>query len=139
QGLQAFDQRRLGGVLDGDEEPLVPVAPGAEGDRERAAHGTEPAAERELAAYRRALERFSRDLAARRQHADGEREVEARARLAQMRGREVGGDALRGELEPGVEQRRPYALARFPYGWIGQAHDGERRQAAAQVDLDGYL
>ena len=71
--------------------------------------------------------------------ADRDRQVEARARLAHVRGREVDGDALLRKAELRVEQRRPHALARLAHGAVRQADERERRQAAADVDLDGDL
>ena len=56
-----------------------------------------------------------------------------------MRGREVHGEPLLRELEPGVEQRRAHALARLAHGRVGQPDERERRQPAADVDLDGDL
>ena len=45
-------------------------------------------------------------------------------------------DALEGELEARVEDRRPHALARLAHGAVGQADDREVGQARAHVDLD---
>ena len=76
----------------GTIRPLEPGAPRALGDRQRAAARAQLAAERQLAEDRHALERLGRHwpLAARMPH--GDREVEARAVLAQVRGREVDRD-----------------------------------------------
>ena len=40
------------------------------------------------------------------------------------------------ELEARVHERRADALARLADGLVGQADDGERRQAEADVGLD---
>src|SRR5205807_9224712 len=74
-----------------------------------------------------------------REHGYRKRQVEARSRLAQVRGREVRGHALQRKLEPGVEHRGPNALARLAHGRIGKSHDGEGGQPAAEVHLDGDL
>ena len=97
----------------------------------RARRGTErispPSAE--LAEDRVALERVGRHLAARREDRARDGEVEARARLAQGRRREVDGDALERELEARVEDRRAHALARLAHRAVAQADDREARQA----------
>src|SRR5947207_3127795 len=56
-----------------------------------------------------------------------------------VRGREVGGEPLERELEPRVEHRGAHALAGLAHGAVGQSDDGERREAAAEVDLDRDL
>ena len=43
---------------------------------------------------------------------------------------------LQREVEPGVDERRPDALARLLHGRIAQAHDRERRQPRVDVGLD---
>ena len=128
-----------GGVLLRHEQAQVAAAPSAGRGRERAAHRPQLAAERELAAERARAERFLRHLPAGRQHADGDRQVEARARLAHVRGREVHRDALLREVEPGVQQRRADPLARLADGAVRQPDERERREPAADVDLDGDL
>ena len=94
-------------------------------------------AERQLAEHRPAVDLDGRELLGRRQQPAGRREVEARADLAQVRGREVDGDPPLRKREARVQQRGVDALARFPHGRIGAPDDRERRQARAQVDLDG--
>src|SRR5919199_1370441 len=71
-----------------------------------------------------------------REHRAGDGQVEPGPRLAQVRGREVDGQPLGRELEPGVEDGRAHALARLPHGAVPEADDGEARQARAQGDLD---
>ena len=62
-----------------------------------------------------------------------DRQVEARARLAQRGRRKVHGDALLRELHARVRERRTHALARLAHRAVGQPDDGERRQPAAHV------
>ena len=97
------------------------------GHRDRAPHAAHRPVEPELAAERVAGEPLRRHLPGGRQQRRREREVEARARLAQVGGRQVHGDPPQRELEAGVDQRRPHALARLLHGGVGQAHDRERR------------
>ena len=91
----AASRRRLGRA----EEPLEPGSPRALGDRERAAHRPHPSVERELADRGVLSEPLGRNLPRRRQHRERDREVEARAFLAQARRREVDGDPLQRPLE----------------------------------------
>ena len=65
-----------------------------------------------------------------------DRQVESRARLAQIGRREVRGDPLQRELEARVDDCRPDALARLPHRGVRQSDERERRQAAMDVDLD---
>jgi hypothetical protein len=114
------------------------VARSALGDRQRPAARPQLAAERQLPEDRPAVERLGRDLAVGREDPHGDREVEARAGLAQVGGREVRGDALLRELEAGVLDRRADALARLADRLVAEPDDREGRQALAQVDLDGH-
>ena len=88
---------------------------------------------------RAVLELLGRHLPAGGEQPDRDREVEARARLAHVRGREVHRQPLLREVEPRVEQRRPHALARLPDRPVRQAHEREGGQPAPHVHLDGDL
>ena len=130
--LDPLDQRRLGA-----RSP--PARAGAGSPRARAPSaaasaprtGRSSPAQRELAAQRAAVERPRRHLPARREHAHGDRQVEARARLAHVRGREVDGEPLLRELEPGVQQRGADALARLADRPVRQPDEREGRKPAA--------
>ncbi len=97
------------------------------------------AAEGELPAHRSALEGVGRDLPAGHEDADGDRQVEPRARLAERGGREVRGEALERKVEAGVQQGGAYPLARLSHRRVGQADERERGQPRPDVDLDGDL
>ncbi len=105
------------------------------GHRQRAGRVAQLTAEGELAEDRAAGQRVGGHLAAGREHRQRERGIEARAGLAHERRREVGGDPALGELEAGVEDRRADAVARLSHRGVAEADDGERGQAAADVDL----
>ena len=100
--------------------------------------GTDRAVEPELADEAEAPDRLRRDLLAGDQHADGDRQVEARPRLAMARRREVDGDPLRrrppGPLHSSAE-RDP--VRGFAACLVGKADDREGGQADADVHLDG--
>ena len=58
------------------------------------------------------------------------------ARLADVGRRQVDGDAVRRELEPGVADRAAHAVAALAHARVGQADHRERRQAERDVHLD---
>lgn len=132
-------QRGLARVLGGDDEPPVARAACARCDGDRSVDRAQGAAERQLAAYRVVAETVGGDLAGGCQHRHRYREVEARTRLAEVRGREVRGEPLLREVEPRVEQCRPDALPGLADRAVRKPHDREPWEPAAQVDLDRYL
>ena len=81
--------------------------------RQHSRHGADRAVERELAREREPAS-LSAQSCRRRQNRGRDRQVEARAGLAQIRGRKVGGDPLLRELEARVLERGPHPLARLP-------------------------
>jgi hypothetical protein len=137
--LDALHERRLRGVPLRDEE--APVAGAASSQRrvQRSADRTELTAERQLARERVLIELVGGDLSARGQQPHRDGEVEARARLPDVGGREVHRQPLLREVELGVEERRPHALARLADRPVRQPDEGERRKPAPDVDLDGDL
>ena len=134
-GTSAASRARLRGST--SRERQMPA--GALGDRQRAADRAHVAGQRELADDRAvgdAPRRSSCSEATRM--ADRHRQVEPRADLAQVGGREVDGDALLRELVARVRDRRPHALARLADRLVRQPDDREGRQAAADVGLDPH-
>ena len=85
-------------------------------------HGPHLAAERQLA-DQRDRGRPGPDLLRAEQDPDGDREVERRAGLAQVRRREVDRDPPRRVGEPGVAQRAADALPRLLEGRVGEPDD----------------
>ena len=137
--LDPLDERRLGRVRLRDQQAAVARAPGAQRGVQRAPDRPQLSAQRELAGQRVAMEVLGRHLSARREQAHGDREVEARARLPHVRGREVDGQPLLREIQPGVQQRRSDALTRLADRAVRQSDERERREPLAHVDLDGDL
>jgi hypothetical protein len=77
------------------------------------------------------------DLAAGRQYAEGDREVEAARILRQVGRRQVDRDALVGrEVEAGVLDRAADPLARLLDLDVGQSDQRETRQSVRQMHLD---
>ncbi len=137
--LEPFDERRLTGTLARDDQAREPGPARSLGDDQRPGRVAQLAAQRQLAENRVGSERFYRYLPARGEHAERERGVEAGTDLAQERRRQIGGDPRLGELEPRVGDRRPDPVARLPHRRVPESDDRERRQAAADVDLDPDL
>ena len=136
--LEALDQAGLGGVALGHHQPPHPRGAQAPGHGKDPGHRAQRAVERELTEQRRAREAEAAPLAG--EHRGGDGEVEAGALLGQLRGGEVDGQLPRREVEPGVAHGRLDPHPRLLDGAIGQADDGEPRQAAADVGLhrDGH-
>lgn len=131
------DERRFPDPIGRDHQPLEPGVAHPLGDRQHAAAGPYAAPEGELAEHGEALQALERDLPARREHATGDREVEAGAGLAEGRRRQVDRHALVREREAGVVDRGPHALPGLAHRLVAEPDDGEARQARAEVDLDG--
>ena len=77
-----------------------------------------------------------RDVTGRREDAERDRQVERRARFADVGRREVDGDAVRREFEAGVADGAADAIAALADARVRQAHHRERGQAERHVDLD---
>ena len=130
------DEARLVDRGVGDDDPPRPAA----GRAPRPSAGC-PGTGRDLAAERqladeRAAARSGADLLRPEQDAEGHRQVERGAGLAQVRRGEVDRDAPRREHEAGVADRAADPFAGLLDGRVGQADDREPGQARGDVDLD---
>ena len=137
--LDSLHERRLGRVGLRNEQAAVSRAAGTERGGQRAAHRAQLAAQRQLADQGAVLELLGRNLRAGRQQPNRDGQVEARARLAHVRGRKVHGQPLLREVERRVEQRGPHALARLADRTVRQAHEREGGQTPPHVHLDRDL
>src|SRR5579864_6333224 len=77
-----------------------------------------------------------RQLPRRREHRERDRQVVARALLAETGRREVDGNAPARELQLGRGDARLDALARLVTSAVGQADDDERGRTVLDVRLD---
>ena len=111
EDAQALDGARLGRIVDGDDEGRDAVPAAGERDGEGAAHGLDLAVERELADDREGVRRAVAQGAGGGEDAEGDRQIEGGALLAEVGGREVHGDAVVREGEAGVADRGADALA----------------------------
>ena len=135
--LEPVDERGLGARSRGTDEPVEPAraAPSATASAPR--HGRTSPPSDELAEDRERSSASAGIWPLGREDRARDREVEAGAGLAQVRGREVDRDAALRELEARVQDRRLHALARLAHGAVAEPDDREGGQAGAQVDLDG--
>ena len=134
-GLNALDHGGLGGVGGRQHHAAAARRPGAQGDGQRAAHRPEIALETQLADDEIAVEPPGRELAAGEQDAERDREIERRACLRAIRGREIARDALERERESRAGERGGHPLSAFLYGALRQTDRGERRQPVGEVNL----
>jgi hypothetical protein len=68
--------------------------------------------------------------------AQGDREIERRAGLPHISGRQVDGDAVRRKLEPRIPDRALDPIAALADARVGQPDQVEAGQAERDVDLD---
>ncbi len=134
--LDPGDHGRLGGAVRGHEQGAEALASGVQGDRQHAAHRAHASVERQLPDHQAALEPLRLDDLGGTEDPDRHRQVEGRAFLAQVGGGEVDRDSIDRELEAGVSDGRPNAVAALTNRGVRQPHRGERRQARSHVHLD---
>jgi hypothetical protein len=103
--------------------------------RQRPPHRPQPPGQRQLPHQQHLLQRVLRHLTVRRQHADGDRQIEGAPVLAHVRRRQVHHHPLARELTPRGHDRRPHPLRRLPHRRRREPHHAHRRQAAQQVHL----
>src|SRR5688500_10771262 len=128
--------RGFRGVRGRDERRDDASTCGATHTGQHATHAADRSIERELPDAE--LGDVDRELTARAEDAERDREVESRAFLTALRGREVHRDPTERELEPAVSDRRAHPLARLAHGGVGEADDVEAGQPARDVDLDRH-
>src|SRR5262249_41188818 len=110
-------ERRLGARLGRTEKPVDSELPSAFGDREDAADMTHTSVERKLADSRVLRQRGRRDLTRCGEDRQGDREIEARPFLAQLRRSEIDRDPALRPLELGRRDAAADTLVRFTPGW----------------------
>ena len=131
-------QRRLGSALAGQHEGAARAGRG-QAHRQRAADGAQLAAQRQLAGEFVAGEVGVPDLPRGDQNAQRDRQIEAARLLGQVSGREIDRDPALREFVAAILDRRADAVACLLDLGIGQTDQGECRQAAGEMHLDGDL
>ena len=130
-------ERRLGRRLRRADDVRQPGSPGSLRDGERPRDRPDPPVERELADRRVLGEPLGRELPRRAEDRERDRQVEARALLAQRGGREIDGDpAVDRPLERGGDDAAADAVLRLLARAVGEPDDREPGDARLQVRLD---
>ena len=104
--------------------------------RERAANRAQFTRQRKLTGEFVDVELVLRQLSARRENADGDRQVEAPRLLRQVGRRETHGDFSLWKLELRVLQRGANAVARLAHFGLRKPDDVDAGQPAREMDLD---
>ena len=134
--LQTFHDGGFGGVFRRDQHAHLAVGARAQGDRQNALARTHRAGQREFAHDDEIVELVGFDLFAGGEHAQRDGQVEARAFLFHVGGREVDGRAPHRKFETGIGERGGDAVARFLHRRVRQADDDDEGVAPTRVDLD---
>ena len=92
--------------------------------------------ERQLAEQHQVRDLPALDDSGRREDPERDRRIERGARLADVRRREVDGDAMRRKLESGVADRGTNPVAALADARVGKADHRERREAERHVHFD---
>src|SRR6185503_5506241 len=106
---------------------------------ERAAHRAQLAGQRKLAGKFLSVERRGRELAARGEDPERDRQIEAARVLRQLGRREIDRDAARGKLEMRMVERGPYTVACLAHLGIRESDDMKCGQTRTEVNLHGHL
>ncbi len=133
--LEPRDQRRLGSIRERHDDPRGACTSRRLGHRQRAPDLAHAAVQPELSGQRPVAQQPLGQLARGDEDRGGDRQVEARPGLAQVRGRKADRDPLQREVAAGVGDRRPHPLAALAHGRVGQPDDREGRQPPVDVDL----
>ena len=129
-------ERRLGDVGRGNDHRVGPGGAKRVDQREHARHWADRPVEPQLAEDADPVEDAVGQLAGGGDEAEGDRELESRAGLANTTRREVHRDPLERELDRGRQQRRAHALARLADCGVRQPHDVIAGKTRRHVDLD---
>ena len=105
-------------------------------DRKRAAHRPQTAVEAELAHEHSLRNGTTLELASGDQNTDSDRQIERRALLPDVGGRQVYRDASRRYLESGIDERRTDPLAAFLDRARGQPDNRPLWKSLRRVNLD---
>ena len=124
--LNAFDDRGLARVRFRHHDFSYPALARRQRRRERPAHRTHAAIERQLPKENVVVENFAEKCPLAAENPQRHRQIERGAFLANIGGREIHGDRmLEWKIEAAVSQRGFDALAAFLHGVVRQADDVE--------------
>ena len=128
-------QHALVGVRQRHDE-FATCGPGVQRSGQQRGHRAQFSVEAQFTIEFGRLERLRRNLAACRENAECDSQVESPTRLAHVRRRKAYRDAFLGPAKVRADQRAADPVFAFAHSRLGHADDGERRQAAGQKDLD---
>ena len=117
------------------EDQSLPAPIGGDRGWQRASDRRQRAIQRQFAKHNEAIQRIRRNRADRRHHAQRNGKIVMAAFLRHVGGRQIDGDALRRQSEPGGDQRRPHPLARLRHRLVAQTNDIEHHRAAGNLHL----
>ncbi len=120
----------------GNEDGLLAAPPRFERDGQHAFHRAHRAIQRQLADEAEFLERRAIQLFADRDHAERDRQIEARSFLLNVGRREIDRRSSARPEITAVADRRRDAVAALLHGGVGQPNDDDVRIASGAVDLD---
>jgi hypothetical protein len=126
EDLHLVNQGSLADARGPDDQAREAAAPGALRDGKGPAACPHLATERQLAEDGMGRQALDGHLLARGQDTQGDRQVEARPGISQVRRREVDRHPARGEREALVLQGRAHPLARLADRAVAETDDGER-------------
>src|SRR5207237_6917666 len=119
--LKPSDDAGFGQILARENERLDTGRSGGERDRQRTSHRPNRALQAELSENRDLLQPTACYLFGGRQDTERDWQIEGRALLADVGGREIDGDAFERKGETGIGKRRIDAIASFLYSTLWQA------------------
>ena len=128
--------RGFGAVRQRKQQAAEAPLPCRRGDRKHAARRLDRAVQRQFAEDQHVVDVAPADDAGGGENAERDREIERRAGLADVGGRQIDRDPVLGELEAGIPYGAPDAIAALANARVRQAHDSESRQAERDVDFD---
>ena len=120
----------------GEQHAAIARGTHGKGHGEGAAHWPQVSFEPHLADDSLISQPLLGQLPARHENPERDRQIEGRAVLADVRGRQVYGDSPERKRKPRVGKRCTHPLAPFLYRALREADGGEGRKTIGDVDLD---
>ena len=132
---QSLNARHFLGVPFRQNNVHNPLLARADDHRQRAAHGVQRTIQRQFAQHQRPRQVHALQLPRRHQDADGNRQIERRAFLSLVGGREIHRQARNGHGKSAVDDGGAHAVAALLDRRIRQSDNLQRRHPRRRVDL----
>ena len=94
------------------------------------------AVQRQFAHHDKITKLIGLHLFARREHPDGDGQVETRPLFFDVGRSEIDRGAAKSEIKPGIDQRRHYPVPGFLHRGVGKADDNDDRVSVPGIDFD---